>query len=72
MVEDHPQLELSSAVCYASESFYGAIVPEMSDPRNLKIAVIGAGKSFPHIGPPYPHPPTMCRTYRSEFPMLTI
>ena len=44
--------ELSSPACYASERHYGSIPPEqpaMSDVKDLKIAIIGAGKIIPEI-----------------------
>jgi salicylate hydroxylase len=43
MAEDQT-VELSSPACYASESFYGEIPPpDMTDIKELKIAIIGAG-----------------------------
>ncbi|KAL0944394.1 3-hydroxybenzoate 6-hydroxylase 1 [Colletotrichum truncatum] len=41
-ITDGP-VELNSSVCYASEAYYGSLPERMSDPKDLKIAVIGAG-----------------------------
>jgi len=44
-------VELSSPACYASESYYGDVPPPtMTDPRELNIAVIGAGMTFTSEG----------------------